>query len=213
MKLDALLELVGDEPLFESSLLLAGQCEPADLARQLTRWTERRVLLQLRRGLYCLAPPYRRSTPHPFTVANALMRASYVSLQSALAHWQLIPEAAQVVTSVTTRRPCRFDTPLGRFVFRHVTERLFWGYRTLEPAAGQQAFVASSEKALLDLIHLEPGAASPAFLEALRLQNLESLDGDELARLAERAGGSKLRRAADLLAGLRQAQSEEFETL
>lgn len=40
------------------------------------------------------------------------MRASYVSLQSALAHYDLIPEHVVVITSVTTARPARWDTPL-----------------------------------------------------------------------------------------------------
>ena len=81
VKFEALLGLVGEEPVFESALLLAGAIDPDDVRRQLSRWTTSGRLLQLRRGVYALAPPYAKLRPHPFAVANRMVRASYVSLQ------------------------------------------------------------------------------------------------------------------------------------
>ena len=52
-----------------------------------------------------LGKPIGRVSAHPFVVANALKKASYVSLQSALSHYGMIPEYVPVTTSVTTRRP------------------------------------------------------------------------------------------------------------
>ena len=57
MKFGRLVEIVGDEPVFETGLLLAGSADPADVRRQLSRWTKAKRLYQLRRGLYALAPP------------------------------------------------------------------------------------------------------------------------------------------------------------
>jgi hypothetical protein len=49
-----LLELIGDEPVFNSAVLLAGPVNPADLRRQLSRWTKAgcrtAVLCELLRG-------------------------------------------------------------------------------------------------------------------------------------------------------------------
>src|SRR3990170_8075332 len=115
MKWRQLIEIVGDAPVFETGLLLAGSADPADVRRQLSRWARAGQLYQLRRGLYTLAPPFQKVKPHPFVIANRLVRASYVSLQSALAHYGLIPEYVPVVTSVTTKRPGHWDTPLGRY--------------------------------------------------------------------------------------------------
>jgi len=67
---------------------------------------------------------------------------------------------------------------------------------------GQKAFLATPEKALLDLIYLHPGADSPAYLAELRLQHLERLDLDELLRLAEGSGRPKLKRAATVVVEL-----------
>jgi len=86
MEFSQLLEIVGDEPVFESGLLLAGEVDPSDVRRQLSRWMQTGRITQLRRELYALAPPYQKVKPHPFLVANRLVRGSYVSLQSALAH-------------------------------------------------------------------------------------------------------------------------------
>jgi len=75
-------------------------------------------LYQLRRGLYALAPPYQKVKPHPFTIANRMVRGSYVSSQSALSHYGLIPEVVPVVTSVTASRRGQWETELGNFLFR-----------------------------------------------------------------------------------------------
>lgn len=196
MEFSHLLALVGDEPVFETGLLLAGQVDPNAVRQQLTRWTAAKRIYQLRRGVYALAPPYRHVKPHPFVLANALVRGSYVSLQSALAFWDWIPEYVPVTTSVTSARPARWDTPLGSFEFRHIKPALLYGYHRVETSPGQFAFVAAPEKALLDLIHLTPQGSSPAFLEELRLQQLDQLDVAELKRLVEKSERPKWRRAA-----------------
>ena len=51
---------MGDEPLFETGLLLAGDVDPAAVYRQLSRWVKAGRLYQLRRGLYTVAPPFQR---------------------------------------------------------------------------------------------------------------------------------------------------------
>jgi predicted transcriptional regulator of viral defense system len=213
MEFDELLDVVGDEPVFESALLLAGDVDAANVRRQLSRWVKAGRLYQLRRGVYMLAPPYQKVKPHPFVVANALVQGSYVSLQSALAHYGMIPEYTPVVTSVTTARPGRWRTPLGDMLFRHIKTAWLHGYRQVKVAEGQRAFVASPEKALLDLVYLEPGADEPAYLAELRLSNLDRLDRDALIRLAEKSGSPKLGRAARRLVDLAQDQDREWEPL
>ena len=213
MEFRELVEIVGDEPVFETGLLLAGNVDPADVRRQLSRWTKAGRLYQLRRGLYALAPPFQKIKPHPFLVANRMVRASYVSCQAALAHYGLIPEYVPVVTSVTATRPGRWDTPLGSYEFRHMKANLVRGYRLIEVSPGQRAFVASPEKALLDLIYLQAGADSPQYLRELRLQNLDRLDLDDLQRQADLEHKPKLRRAAALVVALASSEAQEYETL
>jgi predicted transcriptional regulator of viral defense system len=70
MEFARLIEIVGHEPVFETALLLAGEVNPANVRRQLSRWTKAGRLYQLRRGLYALAPPFQKVRPHSFVVAS-----------------------------------------------------------------------------------------------------------------------------------------------
>jgi hypothetical protein len=132
------------------------------------------------------------------------VRGSYVSLQSALAHHGVIPEYVPVTTSVTTGRPERRETPFGSFEYHHIQPGLLTGYRLERLGEGQEALVATPGKALIDLVHLVPGADAKAYLSELRLQSLEKIDTAELLGdpiLNERP---KMRRALRHLAALTQ---------
>jgi hypothetical protein len=207
------LKLVGDEPTFDSSLLMAGDVDPAEVRLQLSRWTAAGKIHQVRRGLYSLAPPYQKIKPHPFVIANKMLRASYVSCQSALAFYGLIPEYVPVTVSVTTTHPGRKETSLGVFEFHHIIPQLFHGYRLTDLGSGQQAFVAVPEKALLDLAYLQPGSASPAYLQELRLQNLGRLNLDELNHQAETFSSPKLLRVVKNVTVLIRAEARVYESI
>lgn len=213
MKFKELLEFVQEEPVFETSVLLSGRVDPTDIRRQLSRWTSNGRLYRLRRGLYALAPPFQKARPHPFVIANRLVRASYVSLQAALGYHGLIPEAVPITTSVTTGRPGEFSTPLGDFVFRHVRTGLFRGYRYIEIRDRQFAFVATPEKALLDLLYLEKGSDSETFLAELRIELDYGFDPEKLLEMAKTYGQGKVLRAATRLVRRLRSRSTAFEAL
>ncbi len=213
MKFAQLLSLVGQEPVFESSALLAGNVDPAYIRRQLSEWARTGKLVSLRRGLYCLAEPYRKVQPHSFLTANRIRQASYVSRESALAHYDLIPEHVPVVTSVTTGRPKVYETPLGVFDYRHIQQEFFNAYRSEVFADGQRALVAGPEKALLDLIYLTPDADTPEYLIELRLKNLDILDWSVFWTIARNLHSAKLLRATKLLESMARENEEQYEAL
>lgn len=212
MEFDSLLKLVGDDPIFESSLLLSGNVDPKIVRLQLTRWVNSGRIYQLRRRLYSIAPPYQKRKPHPFLIANHLQRASYVSLQSALAFYSLIPETVNTIVSVTTGRPGQLETPLGTYEFRHIRTDLLFGYQMTD-VGGQEALVATPEKALLDLVYLQPGGESFDYLQELRLQNVEQLDLDRLKKQSEMFDSPKMRRAVKSISQLTFGKTSEYEAL
>lgn len=212
MEFTELVEIIGDEPVFDTGLLLAGEANPREIRRQISRWRQAGKIYQLRRGLYCLAPPFQKVNPHPFLVANRLLPASYVSLQSALAYYGMIPEHVPVTTSVTTVRPAQWETPLGNFDFRRIQVDFFDGYRLVDIGEKQRSFVATPEKALLDLIYLESGSDSFDYLAELRLGNLNRLDWQFLEHLARKIEKPKLMRAITAIRELAREEGE-FETL
>ena len=211
MKWPELLRIVGEEPVFSSSLLKVGEVSQARIEVQLARWVKAGRILSLRRGLYVLAEPYRKVVPHPFLLANILTRASYVSLQSALSYHGLIPEHVPVVTSVTTGRPGKTQTALGIFMCRHVQHAMFYGFQKALIASDQEAYIALPEKALLDVVYLIPGGDDSKFLCELRLQNTEVMEPAILTELVERSGKPKLKRALKVILQLMKSEADYEE--
>ena len=212
MTFDHLLRIVGNEPVFETGFLAADVARPAALPGQLDRWRRAGRLVQLRRGLYALAPPYRKTFPEPFLVANRMSPGSYVSGVAALAHYGAIPETVFEVTSCGPGRPCRRTTPLGRFSYRFLKPALRTGYRLLELSRSQRAFVAIPEKAFLDLAWFHPDGDDPAWIDELRL-DLQAFASAELMRIAAASGSPKLRRAAQVLASRVDDPALRYEPL
>ena len=212
MNFNEMLRVVGREPVFHSGLLLAGHTDPPEMQKQLSRWTHSGRILQLRRGLYTLAPPYDKVTPHPFLVANRMVPHSYLSLQSALAYYGMIPEFVVEVTSVTTGRPNTLENPLGRFSFRHIKNEAFTGFVYREVAKGQFVFIANPAKALLDLVYFSRFEQAGDFLEGLRLQNLAHIRTEELLNLAPVFNSKKINEAVQAILALAEAQ-KDFELL
>ena len=213
MNFTNLIDRIGGAPVFETGLLLAEEIDPFEVRKQLSRWVTAGKIYQLRRGLYTLAPPYQKVSPHPFLIANHIQRGSYVSLQSALAYYDLIPERVPLTTSVTTGRPLLQNTLLGGYQFRHIRLDWFQAYSNIDLGPGQTACVATPEKALLDLIYLEPHSDTPAFLQELRLQHLDGLDLEQLHQLVQNGHKPKLVRAYEEICRLTLAERSGYEIL
>ena len=208
MKFDELLALVGDEPVFSSSLFDVIGVSSSQVRLQINRWVNAGKLIQIRRGLYAFNRPFRKIEPHPFLIANRIRKASYVSLQSALAYYGMIPEHVPVVTSITTGRPEELQTGFGAFAYRHVRKPLFAAFRSVNVAPGQSAFLATPEKALLDLIYLSPGGDDAAFIHELRLQGTAALSSTALTAAARTFDSPKIERAVAEICARMAAEKE-----
>ena len=199
MKWESLLETVADKPIFSTAQLLS-ENEPARQVRlQLSHWVKDGQLIKLRRGLYTLNPSKWEGFWHPFLIANQLQPGSYVSVQSALSFYDMIPEYVPVTTSVGPGRQETLRYSSGSFWFRHITEKMLCGYLQIEVMPKQFVLMASPEKALLDLIYLTPRADCVEYLSELRLQNAEAINFPKLIELAQSIGKPKLIRAAQLV--------------
>ena len=198
MEFDIFLPKVQNLPVIDTQVLSAGVKDSSSIKVQISRWEKSGKLIQLKRGLYVLAEAYRKTKVSEFYLANVLKNPSYISLEKALEYHGLIPEAVAVFTSVTTKRPASFETPLGVFDYRHLKSSLFWGYTSVT-LDGQTVFMAAPEKALLDFFYLKQTKVSPEYLEELRLQNVENIDVKKLADFAQRFQKPGLIRAVKLV--------------
>ena len=114
-------------------------------------------LLRIRRGLYVVSPKVSGQRLSEFVIANHIYGPSYISMQSALRFYGLIPEAVYSLTSVTTKVSKTFATPLGNFNYTHASDPYYpIGVTSLEEE-GAYFLMATREKALCDLIVFTPG--------------------------------------------------------
>lgn len=208
MKLSELVALTSDLPCFQTSFLSAGRSLP-QVRLQLDRWEKAGKVIKIAKGVYTLAPPYIKIKPAPFAISAVLRPASYISLQSALGLYGLIPEHVPSVTALTTGRPWEIHSPCGRFLFRHVKAPLFFGYKQ-QVMDGQPFFLATPEKALLDLLYMTADSANAAYIDALRLQNGHLLNPESLQATAEKMKNKKIDRAVALVKTFLHNHDEGF---
>jgi hypothetical protein len=114
-------------------------------------------LISIRRGLYIIGPKMDLPSPEPFLIANHLRGPSYISLESALAYWNMIPERAYEISSVTIKTSKKYKNKVGRFSYKQLkTPYYSYGIRSIVSSPKQTMLVASPEKALCDKIVLTP---------------------------------------------------------
>ncbi len=163
-----------DQPLFHSSMLQVFRESQAYLRVQLSRWVDAKKLIQIRRGWYLIAEPYRSRAIPPAVIANRVVTPSYLSLEWALSFYGIIPEETPNPTSVTTARAEDFQAAGRLFIYRHIKPSYFKGYSRMKHDE-HEILIASPEKALWDklYLYLRGRSFSIQWLEELRLQNLE----------------------------------------
>ena len=110
-------------------------------------------LIRLKQGLYVVHPDVSQKSLSLFLIGNHLYGPSYISLQSALRHYGLIPEQVFTICSMTTKPSQNFRNSMAWFEYVHTDETVFpIGLREEATASGASILMASPEKALCDLI-------------------------------------------------------------
>jgi hypothetical protein len=204
MKFIDLQRRMKNRPYFRLSDLSTRGPQPAHEKVQLSHWEKEGRVIRLKRSVYTLADPYRMRPPSALELAEPLYRPSYISLEYALSHYGLFPEAAGALTCVSTRKTARFQNVLGVFVYRHLKPDYFFGFRRhTEPVLH---WLADPEKALLDFIYLGiPRTATlnvELFKENYRIQNLDILNSRRLQEMLSRFQDSRVQAGGRLIMSL-----------
>lgn len=153
----------------------------ANLAMKAKRLERDGSIIRLKKGLYGLSPKISRAELSPFLLANHIYGPSYVSMQSALRYYGLIPEAVYAVQSMTTGIARDYENILGLFSYTHVAHGYYSVGVTMGEEFGVSFLIASPEKALCDLMVYTPNLNIRS-QSALReyLEDDIRLDMDEL---------------------------------
>lgn len=123
----------------------------ANLKKTIYRWKKNGWIYTLKRGLYELTYPEDFIIPD-MHIANNLYAPSYISLETALSNFSLIPEVSMAVTSITTKPTRRFKNKHGLFIYRTVRPNAFTGYY-VEKNGAFDILIAEPEKALVDFLY------------------------------------------------------------
>jgi predicted transcriptional regulator of viral defense system len=161
-------------------------------------------LIQLRRGLYAT-----RNDIDPFCLAASIYGPSYISFETALSFYGLIPEAVTEISSATLKRPKEFENAFGRYRYRSVPRGVYaFGIERIADSS-VPFLIASPTKALCDRIALEPRMRSMSdvrkWVTLMRLDSEVELDPAVLEDCAEsyrRPAVRFLRRTVERYGGL-----------
>jgi hypothetical protein len=159
-----IIKTYAEEPLNRQVIthLLKDYRRPNDKIHELIKSGE---LVQVRRGLYITGPRLQVEKPSNFLLANHLRGPSYVSLETALSYWGLIPERVYETASVTLQSSKVYQTPAGRFRYLHAGLPYYaFGITGVAITARQRVLMATPEKALCDKIVMTSGV----FLRSIR---------------------------------------------
>lgn len=158
---------------FDYNLLLQALKDykkPRDKIRGLIRDKD---IIRIKKGLYVLGNDYHKPY-NKFVLANLIYGPSYITGQTALVFWNMIPERVELMISMTTKRKKHFETPVGNFSYLYCPKSAFSIGIQLEDAGDQKKFlIASPEKALCDMAatqtHISKKKEMKEFLELMRL--------------------------------------------
>jgi predicted transcriptional regulator of viral defense system len=188
-------------PVFEAEEALALVSELADPHNFLMRVTNKKELIRLKRGLY--ADPENIDY---LLIANRLLSPSYVSFETALAYYGMIPERVMTTMSVSTQKARRYVTPVGLFEFFAQNIELYASAYNLEEKSGYYIRIATPEKALFDTVSrmkiiarsLKKDEALHLATEDLRIEEatLRNLSKKEIKRLAPIYNSGTVKRLA-----------------
>ncbi|WP_295427156.1 hypothetical protein [Prevotella sp.] len=114
-------------------------------------------IIRLRRNLFVVNPEETGMPLSSGLIANHLLAPSYVSMQTALRYYGLIPEAVYTIQSMTFKAAKEFNTPVGNYCYYHISRETYPIGITQIKDGNSVYIMATPEKALCDLIANQPG--------------------------------------------------------
>lgn len=152
--------------------------------QKMNEWLKSGSLIRVKKGIYIFGDEVRRESYSKKLLANWIYGPSYISLESALSHYGLIPERVEVLTSITSKKDKSFQTPIGDFTYRYLNIKKYPLGILRESISGQRhVLMASVEKALIDQLSLslDQSIENRGDLEETLFDNLR-IDEDELLK-------------------------------
>lgn len=148
--------------------VLFSNYSPEYVRIKIHRWKEQGYIDSLKNGLYC----FPEANLDEFEVASRLISPSYISMETALSHYSIIPDVSGEVISVTTKNTRNFEINGVRYSYHHVKNSFFADYIHLD----NSVFMATREKAILDFFYFRKPDENNQFFERLNQEVVKAID-------------------------------------
>lgn len=135
------------------------------------------AFVRLKKGFYTL----KRNPASEFVIANKIYSPSYISLETALSYYHLIPETVYAVTSVTTKPTREFEVISRLFEYRKIKKEAYTGYLP-KVVSNEVCLMAKPEKAVADSLYFV-WLGKRTFNERLRLEKIDKTELRKYLRL------------------------------
>ena len=120
---------------------------------QLNFWVKKGYLEKIRREVYKLSDFEVKDT---FLLSSYIYSPSYISMETALNYYSIIPDIPFAVTSVALNKTKIFKIKnYGVFYYHHLKPELFFGFKSIVIEKNYSYNIASPEKALFDYFYLK----------------------------------------------------------
>jgi len=153
MRFELLRKKISQYPLFTFADILKWfpEVNLFTLKVDLNKWIKKGYLKKIKKGLFWF-PEVEISDQ--FYLAEKLLSPSYISLETALNYYGIIPDISQKVISLTPLTTRKFKTIFGDFWFCHIKKDYFFGFKSVYSNDKKFFYnIAVPEKALLDFIY------------------------------------------------------------
>lgn len=152
----------------------------ASLKVSLSRLVKNKGLIKISHRLYALPDAIINWEE----VAIESYHPSYLSFEWVLANHNILSQQPASLTLATLKRSKNLETCQNTIIYRHLQERLFWGYERKE-----KTLAAFPEKALIDLAYLSLNGYAKFDPEEM---NLKLLNKNKIKQFLNKINNKKL---------------------
>ncbi len=114
-------------------------------------WKKKWLIKNIYRWYYILNNK-KIDTNFLYKIANTIYSPSYISMESALSYYNLIPEAVYTITSISTRKTNNINNEYLDLSYKSIKSDFFWWYKIINYK--ENYLIADIEKTLLDFFYL-----------------------------------------------------------
>ncbi len=172
MTILALKSLLKDYPIFSVNDII--KIEPHFHRQRLVEWQNKGYIKKIVDKYYVFSDT-EINDELLYLISNRIYQPSYISLETALRYYNLIPENVYTVTAVSSKRTYLFNSVIANFQYRKIKPGLIFGYKAIKNKNFSYK-IAEIEKTILDYFYLNPQIKSKEYFEEMRFNSSEFLE-------------------------------------